>query len=146
MDLREHALTGIEDEPVSEAHVSPDGRWRWDGGQWVPNASASPPPPPGHPQAGYPLQYPYAYPGFRPQSTNGLSIASLVLGILWLWWVGSALALIFGYVSLSQIKQRNESGRGMAIAGIVLGWIGVGTFVFFVVVLAAAGSDSPAGF
>jgi hypothetical protein len=62
---------------------------------------------------------------------NGMAIASMVLGIVWLWWIGSILALVFGYVAKSQIAQRNESGAGMATAGIVLGWIGVGTFVVF---------------
>jgi hypothetical protein len=116
--------------------VSPDGRWKWDGSQWVPN-SAQPPPPP---HAGYPA---YPYQGYSaPQTTNGMAIASMVLGILWLWWIGSVLALIFGYVALNQIKERNQSGRGMAIAGVVLGWIGVGTLVFFVIVVAAgSGSD-----
>jgi hypothetical protein len=75
-----------------------------------------------------------------------MAIASLVLGILWLWWIGSVLALIFGYIALNQIKLRNESGRGMAVAGVVLGWIGVGTFVLFAILLAASGSDSHAGF
>lgn len=69
------------------------------------------------------------------QSTNGFAIASLVLGILWLYWLGSILALIFGYVAKSQIDQSGgrQSGRGMAIAGIVLGWIGVG--IFFIAIL-----------
>jgi hypothetical protein len=75
-----------------------------------------------------------------------MAIASLVLGILWLWWIGSVLALIFGYIALNQIKLRNESGRGMAVAGVVLGWIGVGTFVLFATLLAASGSDSHPGF
>ena len=50
----------------------------------------------------------------------------MVLGILWLFWIGSILAVIFGHVALSQI-QKNPSiqGRGMAIAGLVLGWVGV---------------------
>src|SRR5688572_14502250 len=34
-----------------------------------------------------------------PPATNGLAIASLVLGILWLWWIGSILALVFGYIA-----------------------------------------------
>jgi hypothetical protein len=65
------------------------------------------------------------------QQTNGMAIASMVLGILWIWWIGSILALIFGYVAKSQIDQSGgrQSGRGMAIAGIVLGWIGVGFIV-----------------
>jgi hypothetical protein len=66
---------------------------------------------------------------------NGLAIASLVVGILWLYWLGSILALIFGYIALHQIKQQNERGRGMAIAGTVLGWIGMATFVWTILAL-----------
>ncbi len=66
-----------------------------------------------------------------------MAIASLVLGILWLWWVGSILALIFGYIARGQVRARNESGNGMAIAGIVLGWIGVACLVLFIVLAVA---------
>ncbi|PWW22226.1 uncharacterized protein DUF4190 [Geodermatophilus normandii] len=76
-----------------------------------------PPAPHGHPP-------PYGYPVAR--RTNGLAIASMVLGILWIYWIGSILALVFGYVARSQIRERGEAGDGMAIAGIVLGWVGVG--------------------
>jgi hypothetical protein len=58
-----------------------------------------------------------------------MAIASVVLGILWLFWVGSALALVFGYVGRNQIRQTGEGGDGLAIAGIVLGWIGIGLLV-----------------
>ena len=66
-----------------------------------------------------------------PKSTNGLAIASMVLGILWVYWVGSILALIFGYVAKGQIDAAGgtQGGRGMAIAGIVLGWVGVGVLL-----------------
>ena len=58
--------------------------------------------------------------------TSGLGIASMVLGILWLFWLGSLLAVIFGHISLSQIqKDSSIRGRGMAIAGVALGWIGI---------------------
>jgi hypothetical protein len=83
------------------------------------------PPLPGQP-------YGYGYP--PPRRTNGLAIASMVLGILWLYWIGSILALVFGYVARKQIRERGESGDGMAIAGIVLGWVGVGLIALFVVV------------
>ncbi len=65
------------------------------------------------------------------RTTNGFAVASLVLGIVWLWWLGSILALVFGYIGKSQIdaSPQTESGRGMAIAGIVLGWVGVGMFL-----------------
>jgi hypothetical protein len=85
------------------------------------------PPPYGQPygQQSYPPQpYGYGYP--PPRRTNGLAIASMVLGIVWIYWLGSVLALVFGYVARKQIRERGESGDGMAIAGIVLGWVGVG--------------------
>ncbi|MCP2255079.1 protein of unknown function (DUF4190) [Prauserella aidingensis] len=84
--------------------------------------------PPGQPYGPYPQGQPYGPypPAWAPRPTNGMAVASMVLGILWLYWLGSILALIFGYIAKSQIKQRNEGGEGMATAGIVLGWVGVG--------------------
>jgi hypothetical protein len=91
------------------------------------------------PQGGYPQPFgqqygqPYGgYPYAPPRTTNGFAIASMVLGILWLYWFGSILALVFGYVAQSQIRERGEAGGGMATAGIVLGWIGVGFLALFV--------------
>ena len=49
-----------------------------------------------------------------------------MLGIIWIYWTGSVLALVFGYVARQQIAQRGEAGGGLAVAGIVLGWIGMG--------------------
>jgi len=79
----------------------------------------------------------YGYP--RPTKTNGLAIASMVLGILWVYWIGSILALVFGYVAKSQIDQSGgaQTGRGMAVAGIVLGWVGVGLLVIFIIAVAS---------
>lgn len=65
---------------------------------------------------------------------NGLSIAAMVLGILWLYWIGSILAVVFGHVSLNQINRDGQAGRGFAIAGVALGWVGVGTFVIALIV------------
>jgi len=74
--------------------------------------------------------------------TNGLAIASLVLGIVWIYGIGSILALVFGYQAKKQIDASGgrESGRGMAIAGIVLGWIGVGLLVLVIIFAVAATS------
>jgi hypothetical protein len=55
-----------------------------------------------------------------------MAIAAMVLGIVWIYWIGSILALVFCYVARRQIRERGESGGGMATAGIVLGWVGVG--------------------
>jgi hypothetical protein len=94
---------------------------------------------PGYPGAhGYP-----GYPGYPIQRpTNGFAIASLVLGIIWIYWIGSILALIFGYIARKQIRERGEGGGGLAIAGIVLGWVGIGVlalFLIFVVIRTLSG-------
>jgi hypothetical protein len=91
-----------------------------------------PVPPPGVvPPYGQP--YGYGYPYALPRRTNGLAIASMVLGILWIYWIGSILALVFGYIARNQIRERGEAGNGMAVAGIVLGWVGVGFLVLGIV-------------
>jgi hypothetical protein len=75
------------------------------------------------------------------RGTNGFAVASLVLGIVGLTAfpvIPSLLALIFGYKGRAEIDRSGgaQEGRGLAIAGITLGWIGVvvaALFVFFVV-------------
>ena len=96
-------------------------------------------PPPAYGQQPPPYPYPYPYPPAR--STNGMAIASMVLGILWLYWIGSILALIFGYVAKKQIDTSGgrQGGRGMATAGIVLGWVGVG-FLSLVILIGVVGA------
>jgi hypothetical protein len=91
----------------------------------------APPPPPQY--YGQP-QYQYGRPS---QTTNGMAVASLVLGILWILWIGSILAVIFGYVGKGQIDRSGgaQGGRGLAIAGIVLGWVGVGTLLLYIIVI-----------
>lgn len=77
------------------------------------------------------ITYPYQ---LVQRRTNGLAVASLVVGILWLWWLGSLLALIFGITALGQIEKSGgtQQGRGLAIAGVVLGWAGFAvSFVLF---------------
>jgi hypothetical protein len=78
--------------------------------------------------------------------TNGMAVASLVLGILFIYGIGSILALVFGYQAKAQIDRSggHETGRGMAIAGIVLGWIGVaGLLILIIVLIATRSSGNP---
>lgn len=63
----------------------------------------------------YPPYPPYPYP---PRRTNALAIASLVCAFVF-----APLAILFGHLSLSQIKRSGEDGRGMAIAGLVIGYV-----------------------
>jgi Domain of unknown function (DUF4190) len=70
------------------------------------------------------------YPAYQPPN-NGMAVASMVLGILGLigliWVISPILALVFGYVSKGQIDRSGgrQGGRGFAIAGIVMGWVGI---------------------
>jgi hypothetical protein len=77
--------------------------------------------------------FPYA-----PKTASGLAIASMVLGILWMYWVGSILALALGYLALREIRHDPQriNGKGMAKAGILLGWLGVATL--FLAIIAGA--------
>ena len=93
---------------------------------------------PGPPQQGYPGPPQQSYPPppqYQPgpvqprPKNNGFAVASLVLSLLWLFWLGSLLAVIFGHIALSQIKKSGELGYGFAIAGLVLGYIGLGLLV-----------------
>jgi len=72
--------------------------------------------------------------------TNGLAIASLVLGVLWLFWLGSVVGLVLGLMALKQIKTRNQGGRGVAIAGVVLCTLWLLVLVVTIIVGASKGS------
>jgi hypothetical protein len=65
----------------------------------------------------------------RSSPTNGLAIASLVAGVFWMWWFGSAVAVILGHLALKQIARTGQSGRGLAITGLVLGYFGLAVLV-----------------
>jgi hypothetical protein len=100
--------------------------------------------PPGSPQP-YSTTPPYGWaPTYAapaaPQSTNGLAIASLVLGIVWIAGLGSLLALIFGVVSKRQIRDSGgrQGGGGMATAGIVLGIVGIVGAIIWIILIAVA--------
>ena len=76
---------------------------------------------------------PWAPPGAvgpaQRQRTNGFAVTALVLGLTTFCTllVTGILAVIFGNVALGRIATSHgrEKGRGMAIAGIVLGWVSI---------------------
>jgi hypothetical protein len=72
--------------------------------------------------------------GQPPAGLNGFAVASLVLGAIG----GFLLSVIFGFVALSQIRKRNQRGRGLAITGLVLSGLWV-LAIAVVLVLAIGG-------
>ncbi len=102
-------------------------------------------------QYGAPAAAPYGYGAYAPpRRTNGLAVASMVLSILGFLWilplVGPIAGAIMGHLSLGQIKRSGEAGRGMALAGVIVGWAGLGLLVlvvlFFVFVIAVGTSST----
>ncbi|MGH3814177.1 MAG: DUF4190 domain-containing protein [Pseudonocardiaceae bacterium] len=73
-----------------------------------------------------------------PPPTNTMAVLSLVFAFLF--W---PLAIAFGHVARKQISRTGESGGGLATAGLVIGYIGMG-FVALLMIFAAAG-ESPDG-
>ncbi|QLD12938.1 DUF4190 domain-containing protein [Microbacterium oleivorans] len=123
-------------------------------------ASASPVPPPAPPYATPPQQqesYPSAAQGYQPaaypppaygygggyaqQKTNALSIVSMISSIVGFIWIlpiiGSIAGVIMGHISLSQIKRTGEKGRGMALAGLIVGYAGLALAVVGIILFAS---------
>jgi Domain of unknown function (DUF4190) len=73
-------------------------------------------------------------PVHAPTRTNRLAIASLVMGIIWLFGLGSLLAIILGTIALTQISRfpGRLEGKGLAIAGMVLGVLGLWLFAILI--------------
>ena len=103
--------------PAPPNQLSPDGKWWWDGTRWTPVAPST------ALAAGSGAVTPYA------RSTNGLAIASLVFAIA-SWFVcpfvGGVLAVILGHIARGQIRRTGEAGGGLAMAGLILGYIHLG--------------------
>lgn len=77
--------------------------------------------------------------------TSGAAVASLVLGIVgvlggWcMLGLPCLIAVILGHVAMSETKPGGKSGRGMAVAGLVLGYLFVAPMVIFTIMLFAGG-------
>jgi len=76
----------------------------------------------------FPIQAPQH---FQPR-TSGLAIASLVCSLTGV----SLLAVIFGHIALGKIRRSNGAvdGKGLALAGTIVGYVGFFIFLGFVIV------------
>jgi hypothetical protein len=84
---------------------------------------------------------PYAPP--QRQGTNGMAVASFVLSILWIWGLGSLLAVIFGVIGRRQTSESGQGGSGLATAGLIIGIVGlVGAVLLTILIIVAAGHTS----
>ncbi|MFF5769836.1 DUF4190 domain-containing protein [Streptomyces californicus] len=110
--------------PIGAGHAGPP-----------PAAHYGYPAPPAQPYGGYPGYGAYGVgpAGWAPAPNNGLGTAAMVIGIVSV--VGfclyglnivlGILALIFGIIGLGRAKRGEATNRGMALAGVILGSIGI---------------------
>ena len=73
----------------------------------------------------------------RQQRTSGLAIASLVCGICQLGFPLpiSLVAIVLGHSARRRIRQTGERGDGLAVAGLVLGYLGLVCMLLLVVLI-----------
>ena len=100
-----------------------------------PNVPNVPPAPPAQPAPSYGTGAP-AYSATTPsygapatQKTNVLAIVSLVSSFFI-----SLVGIITGHIALSQIKRTGENGRGLAIAGLIIGYVYIAFIVLMVII------------
>ncbi len=104
------------------------------------SGASSTPTPPAPSHLGYtPASVP---PVIEPQ-TDGKATASLILGILSLtcFWIFTGIpAVILGHISRTNIRKSmgRLKGDGMALAGLIMGYISVATLPFVLIVVAIA--------
>jgi len=73
-------------------------------------------------------------PQVRAQQTNSLSIVSIVSGMAALVLAPLAiLAIVSGHIARGQIRRTGEGGRGLATAGLILGYVVLAVGIAFLV-------------
>ena len=99
-----------------------------------------PPPPAPYPATAYPAAaYPAVPAPVVAEETSGKAIASLILGIMNVFPL-CIVAIVLGHISLSEIKKSagRLKGEGLAIAGLILGYLGLVAIPFILIVAAIA--------
>jgi hypothetical protein len=64
----------------------------------------------------------------KERATNGKAIGSLLMGVIGVTgfpFVASVVAVILGHMARKEMKTDGKQGQGLALTGIILGWIGI---------------------
>ena len=108
------------------------------------------PPPPPYPQPGMPYGQPapYGAPGMpmTVAQPNGLALTSLIAGILSLTVCGTVaaiVAVVTGHMGLNRANQLPPqlARRGMAIAGLIMGYVSIGLTILIIIIAIATASN-----
>lgn len=105
------------------------------------------------PNPAYPLTTPSQYPGYSapydqhpvatPSGTSGMAIASLVTSLVGLVSCGltSIVGVVLGIVAFRETKRTGQKGRGMALAGAIIGGLVIVSALAAVVLFLVYSSD-----
>ncbi|CAM2761206.1 DUF4190 domain-containing protein [Mycobacterium intermedium] len=90
------------------------------------------PPYGGQQWGGQPPGYSPGYaPAYSPAATtNTMAIVALVGALVF-----APLGIVFGHIARGQIRRTGEGGRGLATAGLIIGYVLTGVWVLTVVLL-----------
>ncbi|HEU5223964.1 MAG TPA: DUF4190 domain-containing protein [Candidatus Lumbricidophila sp.] len=125
-------MTEDQTIPAGEPPVAPPAPPAYAAPAYTPPAPPAPP----APQAPSYAPTPGA-PQFAPAApkTNTMAIVAIITV-----WFGGLWGIIFGHIGLSQIKKSRENGRGLAVAALIIGYVGVilGAIALVVLLVVAA--------
>jgi hypothetical protein len=109
-------------QPAEPGGIPPGG---------FPPGGLPPPGPPGEP-------YPAYQPG-QPRRQNTMAIIALVLSLVgFIIGISAPVGAILGHVARKQIRETGESGEGMALAAIIVGWVLTGLLLIGCCIVAVA--------
>lgn len=88
--------------------------------------------------------------GYRPATQrpySGTAITAFVFSLLWMGGLGSLAAVIFATVSMRKTRTHDQAGRGLAVAALIIGILGliVTAWIFLVVSAASSAVNSQLG-
>ncbi len=113
---------------------------------------AGPPPAGDGPTGAYPGPFPpgaYGYGAWSgygpPRTTEGLAIGSLVTSlvglvaasVLFVPILACPVGAVLGHIALRRIAEKGTQGRGLALAGVIVGWVGTALLVLGTILLVA---------
>lgn len=71
---------------------------------------------------------------------SGLAITGFVFSLLWVGGLGSLAAVVICGIAMKRTKSRGQNGRGLAVAGLILGVLGLLASMWLILVLVGLGS------
>ena len=82
----------------------------------------------------------YGYRSATQRPYSGTAITAFVFSLLWMGGLGSLAAVIFAAVSMRKTRTHDQAGRGLAVAALIIGILGLIVTAWIILVVSAASS------